>query len=112
MKKQRKYTEAAYPKLSSSPMNSVIGTVSELRVSVDLFLRGYYVFRAMSSTCPFDLIGLKNGELTTFEVRTARRKITNGIEKIWCDKKKNAEVLAIVVADKIIYEPLVETFDS
>lgn len=109
MSNKRRYTKRTYPDLSFSHMNGVIGTISELRVACDLFLRGYYAFRAMSPHCPCDLIGLRKGELTTFEVRTAN---VTGTGKISCDKSKHADVLAIVLADKIIYEPPIFKFDS
>src|SRR5690242_10258699 len=37
------------------------GTVGELFVTVDLLKRGYHVFRAVSPSCPCDLIALRDG---------------------------------------------------
>ena len=101
--KQRACTIRTYPTITGSPMTGVIGTVSELRVAADLFQRGYYVFRALSPHCPCDLIGLKDNQLTRFEVRTGT--ISQATGKIWADRRMKADILVIVLATQIIYEP-------
>jgi hypothetical protein len=62
--------QTGHPPLSS---NNAQGAVSELRVVVDLMLRGYMVFRNVSPRGSTDLIGLLEGPNQTplrFEVKT------------------------------------------
>jgi hypothetical protein len=71
-----------------------------------LLLKGFEVFRAVSSACSCDLAILKEGMLKRIEVRTGRR-CTNG--KIYWPVKtevENYDVLAIVLPDEIIYKPV------
>jgi len=53
---------------------------------------------------------LKNGRLLSFEIRTGHIFRKTGTVQV--NKKKQADVLAIVLKDYIIYEPLIEKFDS
>jgi hypothetical protein len=46
------------------------GSVAELFVATYLMTRGYYVFRALSPTGPFDLVAFKNGKTLKIEVKT------------------------------------------
>ena len=103
MKRKQENLIPAYKNLSRRVNNSIIGTVSELRAAVSLFKHGYHVFRALSPACPCDLIGLKSGKLTTFEVRTG--SIVKGSGKIFVERTKEADVLVIVLRNQIIYEP-------
>ncbi len=57
-----------------------IGAMGELRVSADLIARGYYVFRNLSPTGPFDLAAYRNGKLLRIEVRSGlKHKRSNRI---------------------------------
>ena len=42
---------------------STVGAMHELKVSIDLLNRSYAVFRALSPSCPSDLVILKDGRL-------------------------------------------------
>ena len=53
---------------------SIKGTISELRVEVDLLSRGYYVFRSESAGCPCDIIAMKEGRCFKIEIRTLKDK--------------------------------------
>ena len=57
---------------------SCVGAASELRVSADLLEKGYYVFRSVSSTCPFDLLAYDQEEEKVYriEVKTGTRNVT------------------------------------
>jgi hypothetical protein len=48
------------------------GAISELAASVDLMIRGYEVFRALSPHASCDLIAISPGSLLRIEVRSAR----------------------------------------
>jgi len=48
------------------------GAIGELVVCVDLLRRGYDVYRAMSPSCPCDLVAIKDGVTYRVEVKTAR----------------------------------------
>ena len=81
-----------------------VGAISELRASVDLMARGFDVFRALSPTCPADLICLKDGQAITVEVRTAYWNRTH--TKVVCGRTTTADLLALVIGDEIVYEPM------
>jgi hypothetical protein len=86
---------------------ATLGAVSELRVASDLLARGYDVFRAVSPVCSCDLVALKNGNLHRVEVRTGNYCITSG--KVYVPLNNvHADVLAVVLHDKIVYKPALE----
>lgn len=58
----------ANPLLSAD--TSTTGAIGELQVAVDLLRLGYQVFRAMSPSCPCDLVVMKNGKAVRVEVKT------------------------------------------
>lgn len=83
---------------------ATVGTLAELRVAVDLLLKGYEVFRAVSSACSCDLAILKNGKLLRVEVKTGA--YYNG--KLYANKGKihQYDILAIVdpIKNQILYK--------
>lgn len=82
-----------------------IGAINELKVCVDLMIKGFNVFRCMSPNSPHDLIISKDKELLKVEVTTGTRYINGNIQH----SPKNHhdfDVLAIVVfPGDIIYRP-------
>lgn len=50
---------------------SAMGAMSELRIAIDLTLRGYEVFRALEPSATCDLIALKDGKCLRVQVKTA-----------------------------------------
>jgi hypothetical protein len=52
--------------------SSTTGAISELRIATDLMAKGYHVFRALSASCPQDLI-IKHGDsVKSIECRTGQ----------------------------------------
>lgn len=104
MNASRKYREL-------NPVPSVpagkVGAISEYRVVVDLLDKGYDVFRACSSTCSCDLALLKGNKLLRIEVTTGRYGPSGNIT--YAPHTNEFDVFAIVLPDKIVYSPLVET---
>ena len=85
--------------------SGVVGASSELRAASDLILRGYEVFRSVSPACSCDLVILKNGLLQRIEVRSGWRNNVTGALSM-CRKSIRADVLAIVLPQRIEYEGL------
>ena len=80
------------------------GAINELLVSVDLFKKGFEVFRALSPSCSCDLMILKNNKLYRVEVGTGWE---NGFGiKINKKKRENTDILAIICNGNIHYENL------
>lgn len=76
---------------------------------MDLMSKGYHVFRALSPSCPCDLLILKDGELLKIEVKTAYI-INPQTDKIYWsmginNTPQNVDIFALVLPDKIIYQP-------
>jgi len=82
--------------------SATVGAINELRASVDLLRRGYSVFRALSPSCPCDLVLLKDGDVFRVEVTTGHNS-SNG--RLYYPKKDPQlyDILAIVTSDSIIY---------
>ena len=94
---------ANYTLVGHGLSTGTVGAMSELRASTDLMKRGYEVFRALSPSTSCDLAVLKGGKLITVEVRSGRiHEKTNRVT--YCETKIRADVVAIVLPDKIIYE--------
>lgn len=81
------------------------GTISELRVSVDLLIRGYAVFRALSQSCPCDLAILHETTLLRVEVATAFRRAHGQVFSPHMKNRDKYDILAQVLPDCIIYTP-------
>jgi len=82
--------------------SATVGAINELRASVDLLRRGYSVFRALSPSCPCDLVLLKDGDVFRVEVTTGHNS-SNG--RLYYPKKDPQlyDILAVVTSDSIIY---------
>lgn len=88
---------------SLSVSSSTVGAIGELRVSVDLMSRGFSVFRALSPTCPADLVALRGGICKLVEVKTVTEN--GGQISRPMTKGGQFDVLAMVLPDRIVYEP-------
>ena len=97
----------ANPAILRGGTSATTGAISELRVAIDLLVKGYNVFRSLSPSCPCDLAILKDGQLLKVEVRTSfistSGKIYRTINKR--DESKNIDIYAWVLPTKIVYEP-------
>lgn len=106
-KQQERVEFSRYKKLGIS--TSTVGAIEELRVSVDLMEKGFYVFRALSPSCPCDLFAMKNGKQFDIEVRTSYRKYNGDFSRPKLNSRAN--YFAWVVRERgseketIIYEP-------
>lgn len=80
------------------------GAISELVAASDLMRKGYHVFRAMSPSCPCDLIAFDKNGIKKVEVRTGRLLASN---KLFCafslDVIEKADTLAIVIDNEVKY---------
>jgi hypothetical protein len=86
--------------------NPTKGTLSELRVVVDLLSRGAHVFRSMSWSCPCDLVAwFPNGQISRIEVKTTWSS-RDGSKTYRPDVDRNVfDIVACVVRDRIDYYP-------
>lgn len=84
-------------------LNSVTkGAIQELRVSVDLMNKKFYVFRAFSQSTPFDLVAFFKGRHFLIDVKSGCHHFKTGtIYRGF--KKRHGITYAICLSDKIIY---------
>jgi hypothetical protein len=81
--------------------------MSELRVAVDLMLKGYDVFRALSSQTGCDLVIIKQNKILRVEVRSGRQS-KRGARMFWTKPKATKiafDIFAVVLDDSIVYRP-------
>jgi len=95
------FIKSSYPGISTG----TVGAIGELRVSMDLLIKGFEVFRAVSPSCSCDLAILRNGILLRVEVRTGYEIPKTGKMVFNQVKNNKADVLAIVLRDRIVYQP-------
>ena len=82
--------------------SGTVGAINELRVSVDLLVKGYSVFRALSPNCPCDLVLLFGRRVFRVEVTTGHRTSTGRLT--WPIKDGTRfDVLAVVLPESIVY---------
>ncbi len=88
------------------------GALSELMASQHLILQNFHVFRAVSPSCPCDLVVMKNQLLLRVEVTTGRRHVAN--QKIHFPAKDTAyfDILAVVVIEEnlVVFTPDLSSF--
>lgn len=87
---------------------SVIGSINELRVVVDLLMRGFHVFRNVCPGAPCDLALLIDSRLIRVEVTTGSYT-PRGSLSYPPHNAENRDLLAVVAPDKIIYMPELES---
>ena len=83
---------------------TIIGSIAEYRVIIDLLSKGYNVFRATSPDCSCDLAILKDNILLRIEVTTGKYTPTG---KIFypAHNPDNYDIIASVLHDQIYYFP-------
>lgn len=113
IKCNKEYYKKLYAKLNPTPkcQPTTLGNVQEMRVIIDLLIRGFHVFRSCSHYAPFDIIMVNEGKFRVVEVVTGyysgSGNINHGKKKL----KKKWDYLAIVTRDgDILYEPEMEEF--
>ena len=79
-----------------------VGTINELRVSVDLLAKGHHVFRALSPACSCDLIILVGRQAYRVEVTTG---CWSRVGKLQYRKHElvRFDLLAVVLPEHIFY---------
>lgn len=88
--------------------SGTVGAMNELVVAADLMQKGYNVFRALSPSCPYDLIVGRGDCIKRVEVTTGQVNMkTNHISHARKDNTKS-DIVAVVIGKTIIYKPEVE----
>lgn len=104
--------KGSYASVGEELASGTIGTLGELRVAIDLLLKGYDVFRAISPSCSCDLAVLRNSKLIRVEVTTGHyyygKLRPSSVKKY---QRHQYDVLATVSPDgqTIIYDGTFET---
>lgn len=98
------------PRCPLSHSTSTVGMMNELRVSVDLAMRGYEVFKALDAGASCDLVALKEGRCYRVQVKTARAyNLAVGGVKLNCDRSNPERFDLLAVVERatlaITYEP-------
>lgn len=95
---------------ATSLPKGTVGTISELKICIDLLGKGYEVFRAVSTTCSCDIAFLHKEKLFRVEVTTGYIGCNNNIIHAKpANEKHRYDYLAIVTkCGKIIYQPELE----
>jgi hypothetical protein len=106
---RKQFEKARYRAKFPEPVLSTgtTGAISELRVAVDLLLKGFEVFRAVSPACSCDLIAMREGKTPIrIEVRPANFQI-NGRLTFPRSRKDGGrqDHFAYVLPESIGYEP-------
>lgn len=85
------------------------GAISELLVAADLMRKGYNVFRALSQSCPCDLVILKDKQLWRVEVTTGYRSASGKLQHVHKPNINGARydivAYAVRASDEIVYDP-------
>lgn len=88
--------------------HSVAGSIAELLVAADLMARGWRVFMPVLSSQGHDIIAVKDGEIRTFEVRSAHRNAAGALKYM---KKADCESHyygLVVTGEPVAYDPELE----
>lgn len=85
------------------------GAISEMRAAADLMARGFHVFRAMSSSCPCDLVAwIPSGRVVRIEVKSAMTYPASGRVYRPVLTRNEFDVVCFVSEGGLTYEPPVE----
>jgi hypothetical protein len=91
--------------------SGTIGAIGELRVSVDLLIKGFNVYRALSPSSDSDLAITKGNKLYRVEVTTGYFDYKGNIinNKKYADSSKFDIVAVVMKSGEIIYLPELES---
>ena len=82
-----------------------VGALNELRVAADLLMKGFNVYRSVSSAASCDLLVFRNdGPILRVEVKTGYDR-QNKIYRSPTSSKNIFDIVAIATADTIYYVP-------
>jgi PD-(D/E)XK endonuclease len=102
-RKQKGAEIARGPRRKWNRSTGTVGAISELVVSADLLKLGYDVFRAVSQSCPCDLIAMAHGRAIRVEVRTGSYR-TNG--ELWwsstAGERHRYDVMAVAAPSGLV----------
>lgn len=103
-----KYRQSRRLELNPRPQlpTGTTGAMSELAACVDLMLKGYSVFRALSPSCLCDLIAIRDGRTIRVEVRTGAINPSGSLFYSCSPKDKGrSDVIAVVLyyPQRVIY---------
>ena len=89
------YNTVTHGRFDGCPVSpGTAGAIGELRAAADLMLLNLPVFRALSPSCPCDLVVLHGAELLTIEVRNGYRNLVN--QAIVCSNNhQGADLFAV-----------------
>lgn len=109
----KQYQKTQYEKnnLKLEVCSATVGTIGELRVSTDLLIRGFDVYRSLSPACKADLVVLKEKKLVRVEVTTGYLDYKGNVinNKKYADQS-NFDVVAVVfTTGEIKYFPDIES---
>lgn len=99
---RKKPSVSFYPSLN----NGNIGTIQELKVCIDLLIKGYEVFKSVSYSASCDLLIRKRGRndtLQSVEVKTKHKTISG---KISFPQIENVNIIALVIGNEIFYNKI------
>lgn len=84
---------------------SCTGAISEFAVTNDLLAKGYYVFRSVSASAPFDLIAYRGDTILKIEVKTSRVYLNTGAINMTTSVSGQQDIIAYSVIDEgyIVY---------
>lgn len=83
---------------------ATVGAIAEFLVSVDLMKRGYDVYKALSPAASCDLVIVSRDFKKVYRVEVKSGQLKNG--RIYPNQKSNRfDILAVVIQDKVIYQP-------
>lgn len=85
--------------------SGMLGAFNELMVSADLLLRGVHVFRAVSPSCPCDIIALHDAKIIRIEVTTGYLTVDGDVSFNRHDTSNYDVVAAVVARETIVYLP-------
>lgn len=87
------------------PLNATTkAAVGEMAAAADLMCRGFFVYRCLSQTGPFDLLAYKEGRMLRIEVRCGVLD-KQGQARCSTPAPGRYDVLAVVLSDRIEYRP-------
>jgi hypothetical protein len=83
------------------------GAIAEMVVCVDLLRRGWAAFRAVSPSCPCDVIAMRDSQVHRIEVRTGhregpRRSVAVPLREA---DRGRFDILAVILGGQVMYLP-------
>jgi hypothetical protein len=91
--------------IAENVSSTTLGAASELFVSASLMRKGFHIFRALSGSCPWDIIAMKDGSMYSIEVKTGYYNLNGTLNYYKYNIRAQYVAVYIPTTNEVLFVP-------